>query len=239
MSPYRNQLLSFLRPSDLALLEPHFEPIPLEVHAQLESPGEPISHAYFPENGIVSVVASMPPNREIEVGIIGRDGIVGGAVLLGDELAAHRAFVQIEGSALKLPVAALLAAAERSLTLRAVLGRYLRAFGVQVAGTALANGHATLEARLARWLLMCADRLDGRTVALTHEYLSHMIGVRRSGVTLAVQTLEGEHAIRADRGSITILDRGLLEARTHGCYGQPEDEYRRLLGPPRPVEALV
>jgi CRP-like cAMP-binding protein len=239
VSTYRNQLLSLLRPSDLALLEPHFEPVALEVHAQLESPGEPISHVYFPEDGIVSVVASMPPHREIEVGIIGSDGIVGGSVLLADGLAAHRVFVQIEGTALKLPVTALLDAAEKSSTLRAVLGRYLRAFGIQVSGTALANGHATLEARLARWLLMCADRLDGRTVALTHEYLSLMIGVRRSGVTLALQILEGEGAIRPARGSITILDRGLLEARTQGCYGQPEAEYRRLLGPLRAVEALV
>ena len=231
MPPYRNQLLSQLSPADLALIMPSLVSVPLDVNANVEVPGAKVSHVYFPESGIVSVVASMPPARDIEVGIVGRDGMIGGAVLLDDRVSVHKVFVQIAGTAHSIPVETLLSAATESPTLRLLLLRYIRAFALQVSGTALANGQSSLEARLARWLLMCMDRVDSNQLELTHAFLSVMIGVRRSGVTLALQVLEGEHAISATRGRITIRNRELLQTRADGCYGQPEAEYQRLLGP--------
>ena len=160
---YRNQLLSQLSPSDLGLIEPSLVSYPLDVGADVEVPSAKVSHVYFPESGIVSVVASMPPSRDIEVGIVGRDGMIGGAVLLDDNLAVHKVFVQIAGTAHSLSVETLLSAATESPTIRSLLLRYLRAFALQVSGTALANGQSNLEARLARWLLMCIDRVDSNS----------------------------------------------------------------------------
>ena len=239
MPPYRNQLLRQLSPSDLALILPGLVSYPLDVGADVEVPSAKVSHVYFPESGIVSIVASMPPSRDIEVGIVGRDGMIGGAVLLGDNLAVHKVFVQIAGTAHSLPVETLLGAAADSPTIRSLLLRYLRAFGLQVSGTAFANGQSNLEARLARWLLMCIDRVDSNTLELTHEFLSVMIGVRRSGVTLALQVLEGERAVTATRGKITVRNRdGCCWNALTAVMGSPRLKYERLLGE-QVVSALV
>jgi CRP-like cAMP-binding protein len=113
---------------------------------------------------------------------------------------------------------------------RALLLRYAHVFMVQVAATALADGRYSIEQRLARWLLMCHDR-NGDDLALTHEFLALMLGVRRPGVTESLHILEGERMIKAQRGLITILDRQKLEARAGDSYGTPEAEYERLIGP--------
>jgi CRP-like cAMP-binding protein len=134
----------------------------------------------------------------------------------------------VPGSALRMDADALRQAIGQSPSLHQHLLRYIETFQVQVAYTALSHGSFTIEERLARWLLMCHDRLDGNDLPLVHEFLSMMLGVRRSGVTIAVQTLEGTGAIKATRGHIIIRDREMLEEAANGSYGVPEAEYRRL-----------
>lgn len=122
---------------------------------------------------------------------------------------------------------------EKSVTLRSQLLRHLYIFQVQMSFTALANGRYRLQERLARWLLMAHDRVDGDHVALTHEFLALMLGVRRPGVTAALNMFEGERFIRVHRGGLTILDRSKLEEAANGSYGMPEAEYGRVFGEAR------
>jgi len=138
--------------------------------------------------------------------------------------------MQIGGPVLRITSEALREVMEARSTLRALLLRYAHVFMIQVATTALADARYSLEQRLARWLLMCHDR-NGDNIALTHEFLSIMLGVRRSGVTESLHTLEGERMIKSPRGLITILDRPKLEARGADSYGTPEAEYERQIGP--------
>jgi CRP-like cAMP-binding protein len=229
---YRNLLLSGLTPADMALLEPHLETVLLNVRDTLEAPGAPITHAYFIEAGIVSIVAEMPRGRNIEVGIIGRDGMAGVAIVQGDWQTPNATFVQMTGSAFRIEAEAFRATLQRSPTLGARLNLYARALGLQVSATALANGRSKVEERLARWLLMIHDRIDGKHVALTHDFLASMLGVSRPGVTVVLQILEGKGLIRSDRGDITILDREGLIVIADSAYGAPEKDYERLLGKP-------
>jgi CRP-like cAMP-binding protein len=120
-------------------------------------------------------------------------------------------------------------ALETSATLRTLLLRYSQAFSIQVAFTALCNGRYTIEERLSRWLLMCHDRVDGDTIPVTHDFLALMLGVRRAGVTIALQILEGDHILKATRGRIEIRDRAELLQTAGGSYGLPEAEYERLM----------
>jgi CRP-like cAMP-binding protein len=223
-----NRLLAALTPDDAGLLQVHLEPVTLELRRTLESPGKPIRHVYFPETGLGSVVAIDAKGRRIEIGIFGRDGMSGTTVVLGGDRSPHETTMQASGAGRRIAAAAFQEALAQSPTLRTVLLRYVQALAVQTAYTALANGQAKLEERLARWLLMCHDRIEGEEMPLTHEFLSTMLGVRRAGVTIALHMLEGRGLIRATRGAITVQDREGLEEAANGSYGQPEAEYRRL-----------
>ena len=229
---YRNRLLMLLSASDVALLTASFEPVVLNVRDELEEANGKVRHVYFPEDGIVSVVADLPgKGGDLEVGIIGRDGMTGAALLLGDNIATDRVFVQIAGYGHRISAKRFLAATAASETMTSLLLRYVRFFGIQLSSSALAYGRCTLEVRLARWLLLCRDRLDTDALELTHAFLAIMLGVRRSGVTLSLQTLEGQHLIRATRGMVRILDRVGLTSLAGGSYGAPEAHYERLFGP--------
>jgi CRP-like cAMP-binding protein len=225
-----NRLLRALAPADLALLEPHLEPVSLKRGDVMIRPNERIEYTYFPVDCIGSVVAITPEGRRIEVGIFGRDGMSGTSVLLGSDRSPHETFVQVAGAALRIDTEKLIDATRQSQSLHQLLLRYVETFQVQVAHTALSHGSYTIEERLARWLLMCYDRLDGDDLPLVHEFLALMLGVRRSGVTLALQILEGAGVIHAKRGVITVWDRAKLEEIAGGSYGVPEAEYRRLIG---------
>jgi hypothetical protein len=153
----------------------------------------------------------------------------GTAVLLGTDRTPHEHFCQVPGSARRMRSDDLRQAIRQSPSLHLLLLRYVQTFQVQTAYTALSNGGYNIEERLARWLLMCHDRLDGDDLPLTHEFLSIMLGVRRSGVTLAIQILEGAKIITARRGLLSVLNRAKLEAVAGDSYGQPEAEYGRLV----------
>lgn len=227
---YRNELLRNLSNTDLDLLVPHLDYVTLDVSHQIERPNTPVEHVIFLESGIASIVARLSGERDIEVGIAGRDGMTGAAVVLGGVQSANVTFMQVSGDGFRIAAAELRAIIDTSSSLRKTLFFYLQSFLAQMSSTVLANGHAKLEERLARWLLMVHDRMDGNTISLTHEFLSVMLGVRRPGVTVALHILEGKGYIRSIRGHITILNRRGLIEQANGCYGAAEDEYRRLLG---------
>ncbi|MBB2676159.1 UNVERIFIED_ORG: CRP-like cAMP-binding protein [Rhizobium esperanzae] len=227
---FRNELLRAMGPQERGLLVPYLEPLDLEVPLVLELEDTPISNVYILESGLASIVARFPGGRDLEVGIVGREGMTGAAVILGGEQSANRTFMQISGHGFKLPAPVLSAAVEESRALRSLLLAYVQTLLAQTTSTVLANGHAKLEERLARWLLMVHDRTDGTTIWLTHEFLAVMLGVRRAGVTVALHLLEGKGLIRSTRRQIVILNRRGLIEEAHGSYGAAEEEYRRLIG---------
>jgi CRP-like cAMP-binding protein len=226
---YRNRLLVGMSEGDLDRLQPHLEPVSVEVRHSIEEIHKPISHVYFMEEGIASVVATAKDHTEIEVGLIGREGMSGIAVVMGDHRAPHKVYAQVPGCAQRMDAVALREALEASATLRPFLLKFALAFMVQTAHTAFANGRTTLEQRLARWLLMARDRLDGDEIPLTHELLSLMVAVRRPGVTEVVNNLEGRGLLSAARGQIVLRDRKGLEKVAGAFYGTPEAELRRLM----------
>jgi CRP-like cAMP-binding protein len=226
----RNHMLSQLAQSDRDLLAPHLEPVEFGVRHGIDDINKPIKHVYFPESGIVSVVAISAPDRQIEAGIIGREGMTGLVLATGGERSPYSTFVQVGGHGTRIQAGHLRSAMATSPSLQRALLRFVAGFMVQVAHTALANGRATVDQRLARWLLMAHDRMDGDQFALTHELLALMLGVRRAGVTTALRQLEGRRLIAKKRGLISIADRAGLENYATGLYGYPEAELLRLTG---------
>lgn len=230
----RNYLLRMLSDEDFSALQPHLERVELHLRQTLVEPGQPIEQVYFLEGGICSIVARQDSGEEAEAGLFGREGLSGTAILLGSESSPHRSVMQVNGNtALRMEAARLRQACENSRSLHDLLLRFTQTLTVQAAETAVANAHYTLPERLSRWLLMCHDRMTGNDIALTHEFMSVMLGVRRSGVTVTLHTLEGVGAIRTRRGTVTIVDRARLEEIAGASYGAPEAEYARLIGPLR------
>ncbi|KQP83068.1 Crp/Fnr family transcriptional regulator [Methylobacterium sp. Leaf117] len=225
----RNRLLQRLSADDFARLQPHLRPMPTTLRQSLIHPNEPVTELYFPETGYVSVMADVAGNR-IEVGMTGREGLVGAPqVLLDGGWASYHEFVQGPGMVLAIARAPFSAAVADSPTLRRLLLRYLHTALTQARQIAYANAAYTLDVRLARWLLMGHDRVDGDEIPITHEFLALMLGVQRPGATLAVQTLEGNRLIKAQRGRIRVLDRDGLVALADDGYGITEAEYARLI----------
>lgn len=230
MSPpkYVNQLLRSLSKADRALLDPGLESVELKLRHIVEKAHTPIAHVYFPDSGIVSVVVSLGKDQ-VEAGIVGREGMTGTAVALGNHRSPNDVFVQIAGQGHRISAKRFRVALAASRTLSQLVSLYAHVFMGQLAQTAFANGTATLEARLARWLLMAHDRQDDDELNLTHEFLAVMLSVRRSGVTEALGGLERRRLIRTKRGVIEIVSRKGLEKAAGGLYGVPEAEYKRLI----------
>jgi CRP-like cAMP-binding protein len=228
-SSMRNRLLQTLSPDDFALIAPDLEFVALPRSTVLIEPNEPIEHVYFLESGVSSVVSINSESRRVEVCISGSEGLIGPSVVLGVNRTPHQSFMQVEGSGYRIVSAHLARAIESSPSLRHLLLRYIHVVKIQIAATAMSNGDNVLGERLARWLLMCHDRVDGDELQLTHEFLSLMLAVRRAGVTDAIHLLEGTGIIKARRAHITILDRERLEETAGDSYGVPEAEYERLI----------
>jgi CRP-like cAMP-binding protein len=220
-----------LPPGDLARLWPRLEPVEFSLRQILHAPNEPILAAYFPETCWISMLATLDGGDAAEVGIVGREGMVGLPLLYGTDRGPNEAMCQGNGIALRLPATALREEMDRSPALRGVLLRYAMAFLVQVTQTAACNGRHLLEQRLARWMLIAHDRAGGDDFPMTHEFLAMMLGVRRAGVTVAAGALQRAGLIRYDRGRIAVSDRRGLEAAACECYGAVRREFRRLLGP--------
>jgi CRP-like cAMP-binding protein len=218
-----NQLLSRLTRADFGLLEPHLEAVDLPLRKPLEPRNRRVEQVYFMESGIASVVAN--GGRDIEVGLIGREGMTGlSVVMCNDERAPHDTYMQVAGKGLRMRSGDLRGAIAASVALHHVFLRYAFTFMTQATQTAAANGRGKIEERLSRWLLMAHDRTDGNEFPLTHELLATMLGVRRAGVTVALQQLERVGLITHRRGVIAILDRKALEDRSNGTYFRPNDD---------------
>lgn len=216
---FRNHLLATLVPAALEALGPHLSgPVELAQGQTLHQRGHPIADVFFLEAGLASLIVGTM-DGDVEVALAGREGLVGAAVLLDPEaVAVHQAFIQIPGSAWRVPSAALCRAVEQSPALRQHLLLYVHAIMAQSGQAAACNARHSVPQRLARWLLMAHDRVDGDELALRQEAVSLMLGVRREGVSLAAGALQAAGLIRQSRGRITVLDRPGLEAAACDCY---------------------
>ncbi len=214
----KNRLLAGLAAGDFAVLAPHLTLVDLARGEMLVFPGQAIQHAWFLEDGIASLITSSHGGHEVEAGIIGAEGMVDVATVLGAAESPLRCAVQIPGTAFRMPAHALAAACLESPTLRSMLNGFAFSMVTQIAQTALSNASFSIEQRLARWLLMCSDRLDGAGIAITHEFLAIMLNVRRAGVTLAIQSLQSAGFVASRRALITIIDRPGLKKFAKDAY---------------------
>ena len=226
----RNQILRLLSSDCWADLKPNMEHLAMPQGEVLYQPDEAIDHVYFPEEGVHSVLARADGGDEIEVGVYGFDGLGPVSAVLGVMQTPQRIIVQIAGHGHRISARSLSGAMDRHPALRKLLAVYMHTAAIQTAFTALSHATQSVEKRLARWLLMCHDRLLDDEVPLTHAFLATMLSVRRPGVTVALHILEGERLIGSSRGRVTIRDRQGLEIFAGDTYGKPEDEYGRLIG---------
>jgi CRP-like cAMP-binding protein len=224
----RNRLLHRIGLEDWDLIGPNLEALTLKDRQIIEVPHKPITHAYFLETGLASVVAVDNEDHRIEVGVIGCEGMTGVSLIMGDDRAQHSTYMQIAGAGHRIPQEALCAAIAQSEAMRTLMLKWAQGFMIQTAHTALANGRAKLEQRLARWLLMAHDRLTSNAVPLTHEFLAVMLGVRRAGVTVAIHSFERRGFVTTRRGQLTVVDRAGIEQVAGSFYGTPEAELKRL-----------
>jgi CRP-like cAMP-binding protein len=223
-----NRILSHLSRADFGLLQPHLESVDLPVRERLETPHRRIDHIYFIESGFASVVTNGPGDRGIEVGLIGREGMTGLAIVMATDRTPNETLMQLSGRGQQVTSTFLRAAMKQSASLRRSLLNYGHAFLVQTSHTARANGLFKIEERLARWLLMAHDRVEGDEFAVTQELLALALGVTRPGVTVALGSLGKSGLIQAKRGVILIVDRAGLVNSAKDAYGAPEAEFHRL-----------
>ena len=226
----RNRLLAALSPADLALLQPHLRFLVVAVRHEIERPNRRIDTVYFMDAGIASVVAVQDEETQVEVGLIGPEGMSGTAVVLGGDQTPYSTYIQVAGEAQWINADELRGAMKTSDSLRNLFLKYVQVFMVQTSHTAIANARAQIDRRLARWILMAHDRTGDKMLPLTHEFLSLMLGVRRPGVTEALQSLKRQKLIETGRNQITVLSRNGIEKMAGPSYGVPEKEYRRLIG---------
>ena len=213
-----NRLLAALPAKEYERLLAGFEPVKLTYGEVLYEPGEPMRHVYFPSDCLVSLLMVVDGHRALEVGLVGREGMVGSRLALGMSTASVRALVQGTGTAVRIKSAAFLREFHRSPALQRALLHFTDTLMSQVTQTAACNRFHPVEARLARWLLMTRERLSSSEFHLTQEFLADMLGVRRAGVTVAASALQRRKLIRYRRGAITILDQQGLEATSCSCY---------------------
>jgi CRP-like cAMP-binding protein len=224
--PYKNRVLAALPKSEIERLKPHLSPVTLNVQAELLD-GK-ADYAYFLEDGLASVVLPMQDGSTVEVGVVGKDGVVGLPILLGAERMPGRTFIQVGGSGFRIKAKLLKEEFERSGELRRHLQKYVLANLIQSAQNAACNRLHTIGERLSRWLLTCHDRVQSDRMPLTHEFLSQMLGAPRTTVTLAAGMLQQAGLIEYSRGHVTVKNRTGLEEAACECYGIVRKEFRRL-----------
>jgi CRP-like cAMP-binding protein len=219
-----NQLLAALPKKDYQKLQRHLEEIPLVFEEILYQPNVLISDVYFPISGIISLLAAVNGRATLEVGLVGKEGLLGLAIFMGVNSSQNRAVVQGAGSAMKMKAAAFRKECSNGGVLPRLLGRYSHSLLTQVTRSAVCNQFHLVDARLARWLLMTHDRMGDDEFQLTQEFLSNMLGVRREGVSRAAGDLQKRKLIEYSRGRLKVLDRAGLEAVSCGCYEIIKDE---------------
>jgi len=223
---YKNRILAALPRDEISRLSRHLSPVTLAQEKTLLD-GK-VTHAYFLDDGIASVVVTVASGDTVEVGVIGCDGVVGIPILLGTHGAPGRTFIQIEGSGFRIDAAVLKQEFERPSELRNLLQKYIQAFLVQTSQTAVCNRLHNIEERLSRWLLICRDRMESDRLLLTHDFLGQMLGAPRTTVTLAAGLLHRAGLIDYARGVVTVQNRSGLEKTACECYRTVRDEFKRL-----------
>jgi CRP-like cAMP-binding protein len=229
----RNLVLAPLPAAERVRLAAALEPYRSD-HEILVTAGGAISHVYFPSEGLISVVAALRNGRRAEVATVGPEGMAGLPLFLGSHTSLYEIVSQVAGHGLRIPAAAFDDELARGPALRARLLRYTELRMAMLGQTAACNAAHRIGARLARWLLISHDAVEGDTFVLTHEFLSHMLGAERPSVTLAAGALQKRGCITYKRGSVHIRDRGLLERAACECYEIVRREGVRLMDAPRP-----
>ena len=228
-STFNNRLIAALAPPDIDRYFSGLAPVSLSLCEVLVDTGAPIENVFFIEEGLACIQTRMANGATIEVGMIGYEGMVGMAALLGHTTSAHQIIVQIPGIALRMTASRCKAAFDESATVRAVIHRFMAVVLDQSAQSAACNRLHTIEQRLARWLLTASDRTRSDVMPMTHDFLATMLGVRRTGVTDTASRLQRSGLIQYRRGQIHIIDRAGLEATACECYGLDRDRFRQLL----------
>jgi CRP-like cAMP-binding protein len=206
------------------------EPVHLQLGRVLFEPGAATRHVYFPNDCFVSLVSAIEGEPGLEVGMVGREGMLGAQLVLGVSRIPLHALVQGAGSAWHADAVPFRRELARSKALQRSLARYIYVLMAQLATSAVCTRFHTVGPRLARWLLMTQDRVHSDSFHLTHDFLAHMLGVRRVGITCAASELQQHDLIRYHRGDITVLDRAGLEAVACACYAADRQVYDRMLG---------
>ena len=214
----QNRLLHALIAKDFATLQPDLERVSLSRGTVLAERGTQLTHLYFPETCLLSLVVSLEGGDQIETGVIGREGMLGAQVLLSDSAEPQLTVVQVPGEALRVPLAAVRRQFDGGGTFAAAVGAYVTQLIALIAQSAACQNAHSVSERCARWLLMVEDGVGSSTFSLTHEYLATMLGVRRAGVSTAAAKFQRAGLIRYHRGRMEILDRRGLEAVTCECY---------------------
>lgn len=216
-----NALLAALPRAEYRRVRALLEPVTLRFGEVLHEQGASIAHVYFPNDSLVSLLTLVDRHLALEVGLVGREGMVGVAYAMGIDTTPFRALVQGTGTAMRMKAPAFRRELNGSVPLQREVHLYAHALMAQVAKTAACNRFHVVQERLARWLLMTRDRMRSDRFRLTHEFLANMLGVRRVGVTKAAHALRQRKLIAYSRGNITIVDGRGLEAAACSCYGKP------------------
>jgi CRP-like cAMP-binding protein len=228
--PLPNRLLEMLPRNERERLISGCEPMQLNFSEKISTPGAAIDHVHFPTGGFISVLTAVPEGGQLEVALVGNEGMIGIPIVMGVGVSHEHAQVQGAGPALRMSAPRFRRELKASPVLRRTLGNYLYARFGQLARAAGCNRFHVVESRLARWLLMTGDRAHSDAFHITHDFLASMLGVRRVGVTTAASALKRMKLIRYQRGFVEILDRGGLERAACSCYQADLETYRQVLG---------
>ncbi len=226
----QNRLLAALPGKEYEQLAPHMQKVSFEQGQVLYEPNEAIEHAYFPLNGVASMLVTTQTGASVEVGLVGREGFIGYQPLLGMKSAPNSAITQVPGDSLRINSENLKKEFDRGGRLQAVLHRQIQAQIVQMSQGAACNRLHEVNERLARWLLMMHDRAESDKLPLTHEFLSQMLGANRATVSLTAGIFQQAGLIRYTRGTVTILNREGLEDLACECYGVVKAEFDQSFG---------
>lgn len=230
LSNSANHFLASLSAEDSARIKPHLHPLELPLGAIFYKAEDKISRLYFPESGVVSLVVGFTNGQFVEAGMFGRNGVIGAGAALDGEVALNQAISQVGGAGLSVEISVIRRLASESASLRLALGRYDQIVSAHVQQVGACNAVHELEERLSRWLLQTRDLIQSDTLPLTQEFLSQMLGVQRSSVTLVARKLQEAGLINYRRGRIHVLDVEGLQDACCECYAAINRHFHRLIG---------
>ena len=222
-----NDILLSLPARERSLILPHLMFMDLPTHVVLHEPGDPIKFGYFLNSGLASVLTVLAEGKSVEVGLTGKEGFVGLPLIIGFSTSPTRTVIQIKATGFRINGKNLAQVIRQTPSLTNFLQRYVQILGMQGTQVAACNRLHEVDERLARWLLMCQDRIGSDFVPLTQEFLAHMLGTRRASVTVAAGILQKAGLITYQRGHVHIVDRPRLEAASCECYGMMQQQSKR------------